>query len=203
MRTGLIEWATKARTMEGETHCGDRYVVEPVSNGNGVLVAVIDGVGHGVEAAKASELAVSAISGNPDHSLSALLQRCHNELRGTRGAVISVVYLDGNRTLTWAGVGNVEGRLLRKQIRYRGSSESLLLRTGVLGSERERQPDYFSRGLAVMNGDVLVLATDGIRNDFESDLDIALTPEQIAEKIIQGHRRPNDDALVFVGKISG
>src|SRR5207247_350114 len=48
----LIEWGVASLAMPGEAESGDRHLVKSV--GTGVLVAVVDGLGHGAGAASAA-----------------------------------------------------------------------------------------------------------------------------------------------------
>jgi phosphoserine phosphatase RsbX len=199
-KTGVVEWSVRSRTLPGQTFCGDRCLVMEVWEG--VLVAVIDGIGHGEEAARAAQIAAETIEAHADRSFSLLLQQCHNNLQKTRGVVMSLAYLDDQRTMTWMGVGNVEGRLIRGT-QYTAKSESLLLRTGIIGGDHDTLPTFYPRGLALVRGDLLIMATDGIKNDFDTNLDIAAGPRRIAEALIANKSKPNDDALVFVGRYTG
>lgn len=201
MKTGVIEWAAKSRSLPGETECGDRCVVLEVWGG--VLVAVVDGVGHGSEAARAANRAIKTIEDNATRSFSSLLLQCHEDLLRTRGAVLSLAFLDNRRTMTWMGIGNVEGRLVRRRVQYAEKSESLLLRNGVVGGDNAHLPAFYPRGVSLIRGDLLILFTDGIRNDFEDTLEVDDPPHKIAEDIITYNSRPNDDALVFVGRYIG
>jgi serine/threonine protein phosphatase PrpC len=201
MKTGVVEWAVQSRSLPGQTECGDVSLVLEVAGG--VLVAVIDGLGHGREAALAADVAVNTIKENTERSFSSLLQECHSNLLKTRGVVLSLAFLDYDRTMTWMGIGNVEGRLVRRRIRYAEKSESLLLRTGVVGGDADDTPSFYSRGLSLVRGDILILATDGIRGNFDEAVDTSMNPETIAENIIDNYSIAYDDALVFVGKYIG
>src|SRR3989449_5525133 len=107
----LIEWGVATLALPGETQSGDRYLVKPV--GTGVLVAVVDGLGHGAEAGSAAQAAVAALERYATESPARLIERCHHALKGTRGAVMSVaVFARPHRSMTWGGVGNVDGLLL-------------------------------------------------------------------------------------------
>jgi phosphoserine phosphatase RsbX len=200
-KTGVVEWSVRSRTLPGETLCGDRCLVKQVWEG--VLVAVIDGIGHGEEAARAADVAAETIEANAERSFSLLLQQCHSNLQKTRGVVMSLAYLDDQRTMTWMGIGNVEGRLVRRRVQYAEKIESLLLRPGVIGGDAEGLPTFYPRGLALVRGDLLIMATDGVKNDWETNIDIASGPKKIAEDIIAKKSRANDDALVFVGRYTG
>src|SRR5204862_622117 len=90
---------------------GDRAVV--IVFPDGALVAGIDGLGHGSEAARAARLAAQVIREGPAEDLPLLARRCHEVLQGTRGAAVTLVYVSARPgEMTWLGVGNVEGRVL-------------------------------------------------------------------------------------------
>src|SRR5262249_20470048 len=107
----LLEWGVAARAHPGQTVSGDLPLVEPFPGG--VLVAALDGVGHGEAAASVARLTVATLRQHAREPIVALLQRCHDTLRETRGVMLTLVSLDAvKRTITWVGVGSVEGVLL-------------------------------------------------------------------------------------------
>src|SRR6266851_1958424 len=59
VRTGLIEWAVAEVARAGQTESGDRYLV--TTTPDGALVAVVDGLGHGADAADAAKVAVRSL----------------------------------------------------------------------------------------------------------------------------------------------
>jgi phosphoserine phosphatase RsbX len=199
--TALIEWGVAASTLPGERESGDLHLVKAVERG--VLVAVIDGLGHGSEAASAALAAVAALDRHADESPLALLQRCHRALHGTRGVVMSLASFDhAARTVSWVGVGNVEGRLLfadgaERSVRLRGS---LVTRGGILGSEL---PRVQLQTLPVAVGDTLIFATDGIKEGFTDGLPVEVTPQQLADHILARSGKGTDDALVLVARYRG
>src|SRR5207245_2030712 len=86
--SSLLEWGVATLTLAGQLESGDLHLVREV--GGGVLVAVVDGLGHGEEAAAAARLAVTTLDQFAPEPIASLVQRCHEALRGTRGAVMSV-----------------------------------------------------------------------------------------------------------------
>src|SRR5213593_3297932 len=86
--TALIEWGVATLALPGESQSGDLHLVKQL--GTGALVAVVDGLGHGAEAASAAKAAVAALERHATESPAPLLERCHRALKGTRGAVMSV-----------------------------------------------------------------------------------------------------------------
>ena len=53
--TAAIDWGHASLVMPGETRSGDRFVIALTDSG--ALIAVIDGIGHGEEAAAAAQTA--------------------------------------------------------------------------------------------------------------------------------------------------
>ena len=201
----LVETAVAAAPLAGEVDSGDRSVL--ASTSSGILVGVVDGLGHGEEAATAAKRAESVLLSDPSESVTSLVRRCHLELRATRGAVLSLASIDALEGLmTWLGVGNVAGILVRADHRTRPPVESLVLRAGVLGA---RLPPLQAAMLSIRPGDLLVFATDGIRADFQTELTAetalpagaALQP--LADRILSRYATGSDDALALVVRYVG
>ena len=146
-------------------------------------------------------LCIETLSGNAQLPILEILGLCHERLRGTRGATISVVSFDYMRhEVTWSGLGNVAGVLLRSGAVARPRAESLVQRAGLLGSG---SPAMTFSCLPVRHGDLVVLATDGIDPEFERSVDASLSPQAAAERILANHAKGTDDALVLVSRYVG
>ena len=180
-----------------EDPSGDRAVVSEWDGGS--LVAALDGLGHGYAAAEASAAAAKIIEADPIAPLDEIVRRCHEALAGTRGAVGTLARFDHvERSMTWVGVGNVEGRLLKAGLPAgAGNTNAPVLFGGVLG---HILPTVRPSVQQVDSGDVIVLATDGIRSDFAGELATVGTPQRIAELVLERSARGGDDALVVVAR---
>jgi hypothetical protein len=195
-RTGTIEWGVATQAMAGEADSGDLAVVEPFSGG--VLVGAIDGLGHGTEAAEAARLAASTLAGQAFEPVAGLVRRCHNALLETRGVVMSLAsFNSADSTITWTGVGNVTAMLLRVGPADQSRREDLLLRGGVVGFQL---PALSEHVLAVAPGDILLLATDGVRPEFAEGLVLGPPPQELADRILAQYLKGSDDALVLVAQ---
>jgi serine/threonine protein phosphatase PrpC len=102
--------------------------------------------------------------------------------------------------MTWIGVGNVHGVLVRADTKRGNIQESLLLRAGVVGS---KLPALQASVLPVSQGDTVVFATDGIQSDFSTGLSARENPQRAADRILNKFRNGNDDALVLVTRLTG
>jgi len=194
-----IEYGVASFTLPSQAESGDRHVF--CSHTNGVLVAALDGLGHGDEAATAAKIASSILEANPTEPVISLLRLCHEGLRSTRGVVMSLASLDiAHGLMTWLGVGNVFAVLCRLKSPLNFGQEALLLRSGVVGS---RLPSLQASVLPIGPGDTLVFATDGVKQDFAEHCTPHESPQKLAETILARYKRGNDDALVLVVRCAG
>lgn len=196
---GFLHWAVAERTLPGEAESGDISVVERVRDG--ALVAVIDGLGHGAEAARAAEAAASKVKECAGEPLTVIVEHCHTVLKGTRGAVMTLAHINEHQdTLTWMGVGNVEGRIWSAVPGETLIREAPPLRGGVVG---HHLPKLSSTTLPLARGDLMVLSTDGIRNDFHEEFRLGGKVGRIADDILANYWGEMDDALVLVARYLG
>ena len=197
MKAAGLEWSTAAATMPGETVSGDRHWAGPVANG--MIFAVIDGLGHGRAAAAASKIAVAMLQQYASEPLIELLHRCHESLRATRGVAMSLAKVNiEDSVLTWIGVGNVEGALLHREPEF--PCDKLLLRSGVVGSHL---PVLRAEELPIRPGDILTMVTDGVITEHPMRLAMDAKIESVADGILASARKGNDDALVLVARFRG
>lgn len=197
----LVECGIAELALPGQVQSGDQYVVSQFPNG--VLVAVLDGLGHGAEAAEAALLACAVLNAHPQESVISLIQRCHLSLRGTRGAVVALASINTQEaTMAWLGVGDVEGILLRADPRASPAYESLLLRPGLVGHQL---PRLIASLVPLEPGDSLLLLTDGIGpiGDWLDRLPAIRSPQSMADQILASSARGTDDALVVVARYAG
>jgi hypothetical protein len=194
----VIEWGWAGRAFGAGDESGDVHVVMLLPNG--ALLAVIDGLGHGTEARAAACEAAAVLTKDPARPPLELIQRCHEALRRTRGAVMSVVRIHAaDSALEWCGVGNVEAILLRADRAQRGT-ESVVARGGVVGY---RLPALKAARVGLCPRDVLFMATDGIDSEFSADLSLDESPQWLADQILAHHAKVSDDALVLVARYLG
>ncbi|HEX6460983.1 MAG TPA: SpoIIE family protein phosphatase [Thermoleophilaceae bacterium] len=199
VHTPLIDWAVATLALEGEEESGDLHVVAPFSGG--VLVGVIDGLGHGPEAAVAARNAAETLLRHPHERVENLLERCHQGLRGTRGAVITLAsFSERPETMTWLGVGNIEGTLLRADPGDARPRESVMLMGGVPGHQL---PGLRTNKLELSAGDTLILATDGIRGGYLDLVSPSEAPQKLADQLLSDYGKGTDDALVLVARYRG
>jgi len=195
----MVEYGVAKFALPGHGQSGDHHLLR--CNRKGVLVAAIDGIGHGEEAAEAAQAAATILTGCVDEPIISLVEQCHEKLRSTRGVVLSLASIDpAHGMMTWLGVGNVQGVLMRADTNNGNPKETLLLRAGVIGSQL---PSLQATVLPVANGDTLFFATDGVNGDFAENLSVLGNPQRAADRILERYRTGNDDALVLVARLTG
>src|SRR6266446_5376831 len=158
------------RSLAGEQECGDAYFVRagPFS----ALLAVVDGIGHGPEAAAAARAAVDVLSSHDTAPLEWLMDRCHLAVRESRGLTMGIARIEtGESSITWLGVG-------RGLVGYRLAPLMPVTRP-------------FRRG------DLLLMATDGLTSDFGEGAVTRSSAQDVAERVMERYATGRDDALVL------
>lgn len=196
---GLLDWACASQPMLGETKAGDNCFVQ--SNATDALIVVVDALGHGSEAAAAAKKAIDTIGFYAHEPLVQLFERCHEALRRTRGVVMSAAaFSAADNRLSWLGVGNVEGAVLRQAGHQAGEVRSFVVRGGVVGYHMPRlQVSHVS----IDAGDWLVMATDGLAAGFTQHFSPQATPQDAADTLLNTYARVSDDALVVTARYCG
>lgn len=198
---GPIEWAAKARPRPGENICGDRMIAVDLED-TGALIGVLDGLGHGAEAAEAASCGVDVLRAARAEPLDVLVQRCHRALSGTRGVAMTLARIDFRTdTLSWTGIGNVAADLVAKHPAGVEVRSSARLAGGIVGY---RIPEALTpQEVPIRPGDLLVITSDGIVEDHLDDIDFAASSLAIADQILRRHAKDSDDALVLAARHRG
>ena len=199
-RCGGLEWAVCSTAYPGQLRSGDAFLVEATPAG--VLVAVVDGLGHGEEAADVAELALVSLRKTAGQPLVGCIAACDLDLRGSRGVVMTLALVapDGG-SLAWVAVGNVDAALMRPRGHGRAAHLcSVPLRGGVVG---DRLPRLQATSVALAPGDTLLAVTDGLSPAVFDGVDLSLGGPALDCYLHRRHARNDDDALVFVGRWDG
>jgi phosphoserine phosphatase RsbX len=199
MKQPMVEYGVAKFVLPGQGESGDHHVV--CCNKRGILIAAIDGIGHGEEAANVAKTAAALLRSSADDPIISLVERCHEKLRTTRGVVLSLAFIEPEHgMMTWLGVGNVQGVLKRSDTKNGSAPEPLLLRAGVVGSQL---PALQAAVLPIAQGDTVFFATDGVRSDFSMTLSARENPQRAADRILEQYRSGTDDGLVLAVRLMG
>ena len=199
LRENVLDCGVAARPLRGERASGDKHLIQPFREG--MLIAVVDGLGHGLEAAEAAKTVVTTLKQHAGESVLSLVNRCQASLAGTRGVAVSIASFNiTDSTMTWLGIGNVEGVLVRSQNETAAAKEFLLLARGFIGGHIS---DLRAFVVPVEAGDTLTFATDGVASDFHEEVNVVQSPQKIADRVLSVHGKDSDDALVVVARFVG
>jgi anti-sigma regulatory factor (Ser/Thr protein kinase) len=175
---------------------GDAFVVKQW--GRNAIAGVIDGLGHGQFAQRASQTARQYIQQHFDQPLESLFRGAGRACRGTRGVVMTLARFDlDRRKVTIASVGDVEARLIGGPERF-----NLVVRRGIIGLNA---PSPVPCEHPWTSTSLLVIHSDGLHphwswNEFS---DVAgAAPDMLARRLLQSLGKMDDDATVVVARNS-
>ena len=176
----------------GENLCGDAW--DMGMGKNGVTICAADGLGHGPDAARASDPAVVFASERPDLSATSLMALAHEALRGTRGAAMAIAVIDEQQgQLNFAGVGNISGCIF-----LGGARRHLMSHNGIVGSNLRKVQEFVHDW---QSGAMLILHSDGLSTRWDLDSYPGLIfrhPSLIAAVLYRDCSRRRDDSMVIV-----
>ena len=192
-RRPLVDVGGVSVPKAGETVCGDAWQVS--HHADGALLAVVDGLGHGLQADEASNAAIATIDPRRNGNLAAHLQVMHEGLRHTRGAAGAMAQiLPGKGLMNFAGIGNIAASIWGSTVRRAVSI------AGTLGHEarqfREYSYPWEARAVAIIH-------SDGLGSHWSLDEHRGLRqhdPAVIAAALYRDFSRHRDDVTVVVGK---
>ena len=176
----------------GETVCGDQWAYSAGSRGKTLLV--VDGSGHGPQAARAAEIAAKIFTDHPSEECVPLVERMHRALASTRGAALAVARIDaGARVIRFVGVGNITGSLVngleaRQMVSHNGTAGHIAPRIREFNYPFDDTP-------------CVIMHSDGLSNRWRIADYPGLTvchPSLIAAILFRDYRRERDDATVAV-----
>jgi anti-sigma regulatory factor (Ser/Thr protein kinase) len=126
---------------------------------DGVLIAAVEGLGRGEEARTAAATAAELLERHASESPIALVERCHEALRGSRGvalALASISELDA--WMTWLAVGHAEAVLIHAAPSGSPMSEAAPVVRGVPG---QRLPPLRAATVVARRADTLIVSSGG------------------------------------------
>ncbi|NJN15844.1 MAG: SpoIIE family protein phosphatase [Oscillochloris sp.] len=191
-----VSWGAACRPKVGQSISGDTYLVEVLQE-NELLIAVIDGLGGGEQAALPANRAADIVRANAGIQLTEIIKIAHQALHGTRGAVIGLLRMHvSERRVSYVGLGNIGVQV------YSREPIKPISKNGILGGNR--LPPLLLLNYTYNSGDTFVLYSDGISSRFGLDttLDRSLEPQAFADLIMQTHGKQNDDATVVVVRVN-
>jgi len=179
-----------SKPIEGERVNGDAWFFKTWDGQT--LLAVIDGLGHGQEAALASETARQYLIDNYSSDLEGIMQGLHTELHKTRGCVAGLVYVNHvEKKITHCGIGNIDVIIDSRPPAHPASLN------GIVGVNIRKvlvfEYHYDSLRLVIMH-------SDGISSRFDPGNYplVFKNPQVVAEQIMADWGKSTDDRLILI-----
>lgn len=198
-QSSVVEWAVGRRAKDVDQLSSLTSVVK--STPSGFLIAVIDATQDGKSGNLAAKAAAEIFEGFTHHSLVDLFNRADRLAKDTGGCSISAtIFNTSYHTATWFGVGNVQGYLHHRSPSASPRYKWLKLQQGFVGDNHFQIRENTQ---PVKYGDVLILATAGIREQFAGALPIEGKPRVVADSLLASFAREGEDALMLVTRYLG
>ena len=183
-----VVFGISQRNCQGETVCGDAYTT--CVTDDGVLVSVVDGLGHGPNAGEAAAAFTTSVKGDGALGVQSMMENAHRALSGTRGAAAAILRLSESTNLvTFTGVGNIEMHSIADVKMHP------VCAPGIVG-HRVRKMLAFEFDMPTTA--TIALCSDGISSRLHFDEYVHLEPQEIADAIMEQHGKDHDDATCVV-----
>lgn len=189
-----LTFGAATRQYPGMKINGDAFIIKKWNDS--VMVGVIDGLGHGQWAQRASQTAKNYIESHVTQPLADIFRGTGRSCRSTRGVVMALARFDWlQEKVTIASIGNVDVRIFNND-----EPLKLIVRRGIVGlnapnpvvSEQHWNPEG-----------IMILHSDGLRTRWRLEDFPGLENRQanvIARQLLHHLARDNDDATVVVVK---
>lgn len=155
---------------------------------------MVDGLGHGPDAAKAAQDAADVFDSDPFLSPVAIFENMHVRMRGSRGGAVAIAQIDMDREqLSYVGVGNIAGSI---RTVAEGSGRGLFSHNGIVGVQYRKAQQF---EYPCPRESLLTLHSDGLQSRWAFDKYRGLSqrhPGIIAGVLYRDFYRGNDDVTV-------
>lgn len=186
----IVETGYVSVPIPSEIQNGDAVFLKQADSGE-TLAAVIDGLGHGPDAAEASRAGVAFLASLPwGITLHDAMPDMHRHMRGTRGAA-ATVWIIKDFKLEICAVGNVALMCVNCAV-------PLVLSAGVLGQQVSK---FRVAACQIPANSRLALLSDGVSTRFRLEDFRQLDPQAASKEILGRYRRKEDDATVLVADV--
>lgn len=177
----------------GEDVCGDGW--DWSEDAHGRTLFVVDGLGHGTEAALAANAALAVFRRYRGASPTEIVEAVHQGIRHTRGGAVSAARIDwASATATFAGLGNVAGALVLPS----GQTRRMVAMNGTAGHNARKVQSF---EYPCPPNALMVMHSDGIGTGWSGERYAPVLwkhPMLLAGMLYRDFSRGRDDATVVV-----
>jgi serine phosphatase RsbU (regulator of sigma subunit) len=186
-----MQTAIATRPKAGEIVCGD--AAQFWTDGRRTTIAVVDGLGHGLNAEKAALAAVDYVASHLEQPMAELFSGCSKAIRYTRGVAMGIASIDEQEgVLSYAGIGNTRAMVHgRKTTRLSGNY-------GIVGGTYKR---LTIERVLLSPGDLVIMYTDGLKEVIDVSHYNAVPGgdlSELARRVMEEWSLERDDAAILV-----
>jgi anti-sigma regulatory factor (Ser/Thr protein kinase) len=189
-----LEIGAVCKAAPGEDVSGDAW--KALCQPDGGLIVVADDLGHGPAAAEAAQEVVRAFDASPHMSPASIVSAMNGALRSTRGAAVAVARIDFTvETIAFAGIGNVSGTLIDRDVMRKTLSHN-----GIVG---HAMPSIQEFVYPCSRNTLIVLHSDGLATNWNLRAYPGLAenhPAIVAGVLYRDFTRGRDDVTVVVAR---
>ena len=176
---------------QGEPQAGDGHFVCRLDNG--LLVVIIDVLGHGVKAAELARKMEVKLQKIANEDVESLVCTMHKYLLGSLGAAMTAVYFDGEtQQAKGVGIGNTLVRQLGENYR------SFSAQAGIVG---ELLPTLRPFSFGFQADETYLFTTDGVKENIDPD-EMAFANSKaldyLSSYFVANYSKPYDDSTAIV-----
>jgi hypothetical protein len=176
---------------QGEPQAGDGHFVRRLDNG--LLVVIIDVLGHGNKAAELARRMEAKLENIATNDIEWLVKTMHDELIGSLGAAMTAVYFDSKtQQATGIGIGNTLVRQLGNQYR------SFSAQAGIVG---ELLPTLRPFSFEFQADETYLFTTDGVKENIDPDEMMFANSkalDYLSSYFVNNYSKPYDDSTAIV-----
>lgn len=192
-----VDYGVLSVCYPGADVCGDAAASRVIGGNPYFLVS--DGLGHGLPAHEASQLAVEVFKESEKKDICEMLHELHTGMQRSRGGVGAIVQIKLKQDIiSYCGVGNISGRMM-----YGGHAKSMISVSGTLGYNMPRQP--VTVDLPLERPAIIILHSDGVKNTWKWQEYPGLQskhPLVIGSVLYRDCKVTRDDQIVLVIKLN-
>lgn len=160
LKTRKIDYGLIICPMTGwDDECGDAGGI--ISNGKYCFLALVDALGHGVDAHQVAVRAKEYIFSHSELGLAEIIKGLHSLLSQSRGAVVAVCQLDiETGILRSVGIGNISAKIFGRTLRR------IDFKSGFIG---DAMPfiNVKEEQVKLSPGDILIMSSDGLKEHYD------------------------------------
>jgi anti-sigma regulatory factor (Ser/Thr protein kinase) len=192
--TRLLEVGAVCLTIKGEESCGDAWATK--SNSNSTVIMLVDGLGHGPDAAVAANQAITIFRQSTTHNPKEILPLLQTGLNHTRGAAIAIAKIAfADNRVSFVGIGNISAIIFDQE-----RSNHLVSHNGIVGLNAHNFKEF---SYPWTQNSLLVLHSDGVATHWSLANYPGLTakhPALIAGVLFRDYERIHDDSTIVIAK---